>query len=609
MTETRKITTRNARQFLIMDIAFIVLIAGALIFALWKCRYGFGGNDESFYLTVPHRLTLGDALIKDEWHLSQLSSFLLLPFVKLYTMITGGTTGILLAARYGYIVMHLAVSSAVYIRLRKYGWGALAASVLYFVFTPYDIMALSYNTMGLDLVTLAGVILGTANYAHKTPLIISGAAFAGAVLCNPYLIAAYPVFALCMVVNLILKRLNKSNKLFSGDYFSFKTFWWFTVGAAAMAVVFLLFLFSRTSFKDIQTNLPYMMADPEHPSIPLATKLGYYFSTMWNCTELFKYSFYAYGAVLIAIIADFRRKKHRVVYLALTCGVVIFAYCTLIENLVGYNYNYIMFPALFLGITSYILCDQKPRSLLVTNFSLGIIYSFAMCLSSNQYFYVQSMAISSTNISSFVFAGILISEIAAQKYPAEKDRINVFSYQSGGKTKVKTIKRALLFTVISAVFAISAVLFQLTMQVYAKANHIFWELPIPYLTSTLQGGPADGIITNQANANTYQCILSDIMQGYSDKEDENILFLTEKTWTYLAAQDMDYGTFSAWISGENATALTRLSQFYAINPEKIPKYIYIPKESKWDFSTLHTDAITRGYSLKETSWGYMLEKK
>ena len=125
----------------------------------------------------------------------------------------------------------------------------------------------------------------------------------------------------------------------------------------------------------------------------------------------------------------------------------------------------------------------------------------------------------------------------------------------------------------------------------------------------LCGGPAAGIVTNQANALTYQNILSDISQGYDDKKGENILFLTEKTWTYLAAEDMNYGTFSAWISGENDTSVSRLKQFYSVNPQKEPKYIYIPKESKWNLANLQKDALEQGYNLKETTWGYMLEKR
>ena len=38
---------------------------------LYKCPYGYGTMDESFYLSVVHRLLQGDRLLVEEAHLSQ----------------------------------------------------------------------------------------------------------------------------------------------------------------------------------------------------------------------------------------------------------------------------------------------------------------------------------------------------------------------------------------------------------------------------------------------------------------------------------------------------------------------------------------------------------
>ena len=73
------------------SLIFICLFIAALAFMLWKCRFGLGGSDEAFYLTIPHRLCLGDELFRDEWHLSQLSAFFTLPFVSLYRAVNGST--------------------------------------------------------------------------------------------------------------------------------------------------------------------------------------------------------------------------------------------------------------------------------------------------------------------------------------------------------------------------------------------------------------------------------------------------------------------------------------------------------------------------------------
>ena len=45
--------------------------------------------DEGFYLTIPYRLIQGDCLLVDEWHVSQLAGFLLIPVLKLYLLEIG----------------------------------------------------------------------------------------------------------------------------------------------------------------------------------------------------------------------------------------------------------------------------------------------------------------------------------------------------------------------------------------------------------------------------------------------------------------------------------------------------------------------------------------
>ena len=64
------------------DLIFGVSMCAAILLYLSRIRMGMADLDESFYLTIPLRLTQGDALFVDEWHLSQLSSFLLYPRVK-----------------------------------------------------------------------------------------------------------------------------------------------------------------------------------------------------------------------------------------------------------------------------------------------------------------------------------------------------------------------------------------------------------------------------------------------------------------------------------------------------------------------------------------------
>lgn len=585
LVEFIKTQRQRADKYKWQDYIFIALIAGGIIFAFWKCVFGFGGNDEAFYLTVPQRFNMGDALIKDEWHLSQLSGFLLMPFVWLFTTITGSTEGIILAARVLYIIFHATVSIIIYSRIRKYGYVSVFASVLYFIYTPYDIMAMSYNTMGLDFVTLAGVIMGTASYKKKLPLIVSGVAFAAAVLCCPYLAVAYILYGICVLIHTFIR--NKETKfILKSELFAGKTFLFFSIGIFALAAVFLVFALTRVSIKEIFNYLPYLMTDPEHPQIALGTRFGMYFKSIYNCHSHFKIALFSYLVMIVVMIIDRKRKSHRSIYLIVTTAIVIFCYVLLLPQLTYSTYNAIMFPLIFIGITSYILCENKPKPLFASLFVLGIIYSFAICFSSNQYFYVISMVITASNIASYVFLAQLLREM---------------------KTTQDNIEYAVWVKRGSFLFVAFMIFLQGAFQITVKAEHCFWESGnTSNLTAQIKNGPAKGIYTNVNNCNTYEQIYSDL-QYYKNKQEDKILFLTSKTWCYLAV-DFPYGTLSAWISGEKPSSVERLKTYYRVNYEEIPKYIYIPKDSEWDFTNIYNDAGASGYSVEENDISYKLEK-
>ena len=569
------------------DILFIILMAGGVVLAFWKSFYGFGGNDEPFYLTVPHRLCLGDSLISDEWNLSQLSSFLTLPFTWIYTTITGSTEGIILAARGAYIIVHAVVSIIIYIHLKKYGYISVFACVLYFIFTPYNIMAMSYNTIGLELITLLGVLMGTTNYKKKNILIISGAAFAGAVLCSPYLAMVYILYAVCVLVYKILN--NKQRKItLKTDIFSVKTFLLFSIGVFALAAVFILFLLSRISIKEIFTYIPNLLNDPEHPQIAYSIKVKMYFKSIYECHKFFKISIISYIIVLTAMIIDRNKKQHRSVYLIATTAIVIFSYMLFLPQMTELYYNAIMFPMFFIGTTSYILCNNKPKTLFVSLYLLGILYSFTISLGSNQYAYAIFMAITSSNIASYIFLSQLIREM---------------------KENPDNIEYANVVRIASFAFVVFMLVLQGCFQINIKVKHCFWEEGTPKtLTTQIKQGPAKGIYTSAVKASEYDTLYNDI-KSYKSKTKGNILFLTEKTWTYLLLDDFPYATFSAWISGEKSSSIVRLNNYYSLNPDKKPTYIYIPKQSKWDLTNVDSEAAINGYNLEETDVGYKLEKK
>ena len=564
------------------DVLFIALLLGGLIFAFWKLRYGFGSNDEPFYQTIPHRLLMGDALFRDEWNLSQMSSVLLLPFTAVYTFFAGSTDGIILAARVFYIIVHCGATVLLYSRLRKYGVLSVIACALYHLYTPYNIMALSYDSMGVELVLLAGVLLATADYQKKLWIILSGLCFAGAVLCCPFLLAVYLLYALCMAAHLLLRK--RGSTTLNSDLFSLRTFLFFTLGAAALGVAFLLFTLPRVGVSGLFENLRYMLDDPEHRTGGFGSRVELYFKSIFYLKPHFKYAVYSYCAMALVMLLDRKRRSHRAMYVFITAAIVMYAEMLLLPELHSHTYNTIMLPLVFMGITAYVLCQSKPRELFAGVFVPGLLYSFCVHYGSNQGTYVISMAFAAVNVASLIFLGQLLKEM--------RETPDSFTYPVAMKR-------------ICVVSVVMMLVLQGAFQAGSKARHVFWEGNIDTLQTEITEGPAAGLLTTPQKAQEYNDIYRDL-SAYWGTED-NLLILTERTWTYLAAE-APYGTYSAWISGEKPSTIDRLRSFYQLNPAKTPRYVYVPAKSKWDMNWLTAELRKMGYTGQKKGAGYAFEK-
>ena len=578
---------RSQKNILVwQDLLFASLRCLGLLFSIWKLRYGFGGDDEAFYLTIPHRLSLGDGFFTDEWHVSQLSGFLLLPFVTLFRMITGSMDGIMIAARSLYLILHAGAAVLIYSRLRKFSFISVFACALYFIFTPFNIMALSYNTMGLELLLVSGVLLATADYSKKLLIIFSGLAFAGAVLCNPYLLVCYLLFGICVGIHYLCKK-HDMRFVLKSEMFSLHTFLFFTAGAAVLALLFLSFMLTRTGIGDIFANIPEMMKDPEHPPITFGQKFSTYFQSIFKMAPHFKYVLYGYFAMLIIMIFDRKRKLHRAVYLCLSCAATGISLIMLLPSVTSSTYNHIMLPMLFVSITSYILLKNKPRELFAAVFITGVIYSFCLHYGSNQVIYCISLALTIANMAGYIFLGQLLKEM--HETP-------------------DNLTYAVPMRVLSLVLVCVMIAFQGGLQLAAKTHHVFWDKNPELLTEVIQDGPAAGIITTEENVNKYETLYHD-MEQIRQSSPKKFLWMGFATWAYLSMNDFPYGTYSAWIGSErDEKALDRMRTYYQMNPEKIPQYIYIPKTENWNYSTLLTELKSKGYSLRETDVSYQLEK-
>ncbi len=540
------------------DLLFLAgLILGGF-FLFWKSKYGTGAYDEPFYLTIPHRIVNGDGFLSEEWNFGQFSSFLLLPLMKVYLLLRGGTEGIVLCFRYFYILFQVLCTVVLYLRLRKKEL-AWAAAWLFLLFTPYDIMALSYNTMGLACMTLTGVLLSTAKEKAVGTWVVSGILFAAAVLCNPFLAILYFVYSAAVVVLAVRGKRQQSGgreargRMRNGSreadgkiqcVFGGKAWLCITAGAAGLAVLFLAALLWHSPILELLENIPFLMNDPEHTSRSVLMIVQVFVMEFWKV-----YGFFLpVWAVFLFMAYRFRKEasKRYICFLLLSVSgaVSILFLLPTIQN----SYNFIMVPIAVCGLGAYIMTKQKDVQSFAFLYVFGIAYAFMANYASNQGMHAIAMAMIPADVAAVLFVGRFLAQ--EKEHGVKACRVCVFS------------SAIVLFVV------------QFGMQIYTKAVHTFWEEPVWKLQTCIEEGPLKGTVTTKEKAERYQTKLTDIREHMS--KTGPVLFAGKDTWCYLYA-DAEYGTFSTYLSGGLKQAAKRLEVYYEVHPEKIPQYIYIAK--------------------------------
>lgn len=494
----------------------------------------------------------------------------------------------MLAARIFYVIVHGAVAVFAYCKFRRYGYTAVFGTLLYFLFTPYNIMACSYNTMAIDLLVLTGVLLSQYDAGRRLPFILAGVTFAGAVLCSPYLAVTYVLYAVSALIHVLVKKFGKTKNLFADDLFAPRTFLLFSAGVFGLAIIFLIFLLSRASIGDILKSLPEMLKDPEHLTASYSEKFLKYFTSIWESHKPLRYAICAYGVQLLIMLFDRKRSNHRCAYLLTSALLTLFGIALFIPGYSSRTYNDAIFCFVFVGWTAYLLCREKPRRLFVSMTVLGLLYSVAVHMGSNQYFYIIACAFIVVNLANFIYVGQLLREIRENP-----DEVNYGI----------ALKNASVFAVILIIAVMSV------LQLKIKEKHCFWDSTPKALTYEMTAGPAKGILTTDANGQQYDRIYRDLTEAYEGAEPDNILILPLKPWTYLAVDDFPMATSSAWLSTRMSYVESSLKAYYELNPDKLPKYVYIIKNvSKWNLSRVNNIAMEYGYVVEETDVSYRLEK-
>lgn len=515
---------------------FLVGIIVLSIILFQKCKYGFGNIDESFYLTIPYRLSQGDGLFINEWHLSQMCGILLLPFVSIYTKFNSGTEGIILAFRYFYVAIQLFATTLIYSQLRKWSSiGSLVSALLWVIYAPFGIMALSYNSMGIICLTMSLVLITCSE--KNTSSVIGGILFASAVLCCPYLAIIYGIYVIVTLVFCFRSTRHKSR------IFSAKRLINISIGIATSATAFLIFVFSRMHIKDFFDVMPLILDDPEHKSNIVIKAYSYIISIIGgNILMPMICGLYA----LVFLIGTLSKNKG-VKYTCLISTVIITG-LHLISYIVLNRYiNHLMFPINVCAFICYWICKNDRLSDLFYGIWVpGIIYTVCLHLSSNQSIYAITSAASVPMVCSVI---IVIETI--------KDNVSAVRSKCG---------KSLLLLSLICIF-----LLQFGGELYFRWYSVFWEKSINEQTQLLSSGPEAGLLVSTEKQNMYEAYLHEVD---CLSEGGEVLFLSPNTWLYLCG-NWNNASYSAWLSGVNDLSVKKLHDYYRINPNKLPDQIFV----------------------------------
>lgn len=598
------------------DFVAIVCFIAAVMFFIWRAPHGFGFDDESWYLTFPHRLMMGDSLLTDEWNVAQLIGFLLYLPAKAFITFTGSTEGIILFFRYLFIIMQGSVSTVIYCRLRNYGYFSILAALLFFLHIPITIMALGYYSMGPAFTVLVGVLMATAGTHSKAVFFFTGIFFACAVLCNPLLVCVYFIYCFCVIIYEYQK--NKNHRLFRSPCisFSFKTWVFITLGISIIASLFLILLFSRTNIHEIIKNFPLLLQDPEYLITTSSSGEQNVFTLIKTIMEIVNISpllISAFGLLTVILYVDKKRAVRRRIYLVSGAVISVLLSIHLSLNVEFPSFGYTMLPLGWLGLFCYVLLENKNRNQFIFLWVFGLLDTFFLDIISYMGFVVAVLGLTLSSIACIIFISDIIKEI---KQETEHKTLNKNTILNKYKKTMNGFVTASLITAIFLqIFLVFFVPFNLKIfpeyltYYYNNPNNTAREK----LDTELIVGPEKGIKTTASRANVYNGIITDL-SVIKEYPSEPVLIASNMPWGYLYL-DMPYATHSAWYEGYIFDQhKQRLLDYYKLHPDKTPSYIYIPKAMDLTYvndpasakATLNGFTEVFDCTVNETEYGYTL---
>ena len=537
------------------------------LFLFWKCRYGYGNSDEAYYLCRPFRILRGDKYLINEWDLSQFSSILLIPAMKLHLMLFGSTTGIILHFRYLFTLIWGLSAIYIFFMLKSISrTGAAISSIMYLIYTPFGIMALSYNSMGIMFLTASLVTL-VSKYSEKPIMLtLSGAFFACSVLCCPLLLVIYIIISAITAYHAIRKTNTDLIKKWKYS----------TLGAVLVFIIFCFIVITpiTNQIELLRYIVPNMFIDPAHFNMPFVNKLYYYFNSIFFSNSVSPYVLSA--VVIICLLRKFTNISKNILFILICIALIIYQVDFIITNP---YLNFMMFAPGILSLFCKIKSDNPSIDRLFYYIQIpGFIYTICIHLSSDQYFYAISSASTVSAVAAFIILVLYCKDIKA----SSKDKACL-----------------VVFSMIIAFLTL-----QLFSEAYLRYSSVFWEKSMKDQTFKIEVGAEKGLLVTEEKYLYYNALYTDTTDIRESTDINSVLIFSDHLALYLDT-NKDLASYSPWTAAPDQTTLYKLISYYSILPDKLPDVIYAPETSEGlsVFKSLGYKEAQSGYNV------YMLIKE
>lgn len=559
----------NNKLRLIIYLLFVLFIS-ALLF--WKCKYGYATLDEAFYPTIAYRFFQGDRILFEEWNNTQLYAVLVMPLLKAYISFNGSTEGIYLFLRYSYTVLKIMISTILYLSMRtKYSERKVfIATVCFLLFAEYGMMVISYNSVAAGGFTLFLMLLYSADETIRgdSCRVLAGVSLSICVLGIPYMAWLYVLF---LVVTFVIKKLTAVNAGVR-QFYSVRNLKYVTIGVLISAFAFMLYVFSRVSIGQISQTLPYILnGDPAHKHKNLYQLTLAYFVRVVTCNNRNIYILIAYTVIFCTSIYMIVNKKKKECFRYWSIITVIIGICLLLLYITTNNYiNDVIFVT---NVVAFMIHIYENDSRIVELFWCiwvpGMAFTYFEYIASNTGY-------SGISASSCVAA---IGSVLIILCELENQKSNLKTYVS------------------YSVF----ISFILVSLVYYRTTYVFWEDGIQSLTTLINGGTADGLLTTQEKAIHYYKIIEETRDISELAEDKRVLFVADKVlWMNYKQRCGSYSPLCYSITSSRNI----LFDYYDEHPEMVPDVIYVEKTYGED--TIRDITRVLKCSLEEKEVGVIL---